>query len=112
MVENTREAVTPSGVLADGDRASAMGGCELEVVYHIDGKEVTKEEWLQLQQEWENQRKQRQEKAKENMNNGNDLDDHEEGVGDNHHNDGNPPHEETISTIKFPPFYSQLVRPP
>ena len=50
MVEKTREVVTPSGVPVDRDRANVVGGGELQVVYHIDEKEVTKEEWLQLQQ--------------------------------------------------------------
>ena len=36
------------------------------------------------------------------MNKGHDPYDHEEGVGDNHHNDGNPPPKETISTLQFP----------
>ena len=37
-VENTREVATPFGVCADRDRASAMGGGETKVVYHVDGK--------------------------------------------------------------------------
>ena len=52
MVENKREVVTPSGVPIDTDRAIVVGGGETEVVYHIVMKEVTKEEWLQLWQEW------------------------------------------------------------
>ena len=36
------------------------------------------------------------------MNKGSDLDDHEEGVGDNHHKYGNHPLEETIATLQFP----------
>ena len=53
-VERTGTVVTPFGVLADEDRASVVGVGELEVVYHVEEKEVTKEEWLQLQKEWEN----------------------------------------------------------
>ena len=36
------------------------------------------------------------------MNNEHDPEDHEEGVGDNHHNDGDPPHEENVSTLQVP----------
>ena len=50
----------------------------------------------------ENQKKQRHERVEENMNKVHDHDDHEEGVGDNHHNDGNTSHEETISPLQFP----------
>ena len=89
-MERIGEAATPSNVPADEDRSSAVRVGEPEVVYHIDRNEVTKEEWLHLQHEWENKRKERHEKEKENMNNGCDPEDHEEGVGDNHHNDGNP----------------------
>ena len=50
-LENTVGDVTPYGVPEEGipiDRGSSMGTGGLEVVYHIDGKEFTKEEWLQL----------------------------------------------------------------
>ena len=50
-VEKTLGAATPSGVPVEGtpgDRVSSLGAGRLEVVYHIDGKEVTKEEWLQF----------------------------------------------------------------
>ena len=36
------------------------------------------------------------------MNNIRDPEDHEEEVGDNHHNDGNHPPKETIYTLQFP----------
>ena len=69
--------MTPSGVPKNEDRSSAVGLGEPEVFYHVDGKEVTKEEWLQLCKDWENQSKQMQEKAEENMNNERDPKDHE-----------------------------------
>ena len=49
-VDKIREAVTPYGVPVDKDRATIVGVGEPEVVYHIVRKDVTKEEWLQLQQ--------------------------------------------------------------
>ena len=33
------------------------------------------------------------------MNNGHDPEDHKEVVGDSHHNDGSPLHEETVATL-------------
>ena len=36
------------------------------------------------------------------MNNEHHPDNHEEGVGDNHHNDGDLQHEETVATLQFP----------
>ena len=56
MVEKIGEAATPSGVPTDEYRASVVGVGEPYVVYSIDEKEVTKEEWLKLQQELENYR--------------------------------------------------------
>ena len=101
-MENTGGAATPSGVPADEDRVSAMGASDREVVYHINRRMVTKEEWTQLHQNWEDQRRQRQEGAEENMNNGREPKDHEEVVGDNHHNDDDPLHEGTVATLQFP----------
>ena len=57
-VENIGGAATPFGVPTDEDRASALGS-DREVVFHINGKEVTKEEWAQLHKKWEDQEKQR-----------------------------------------------------
>ena len=36
---------TPSGVPVEEDRVSAVGAADRDVIYHINGKEVTKEEW-------------------------------------------------------------------
>ena len=36
------------------------------------------------------------------MNNGREPEDHEELVGDNHHNDGDPLHKGTVATLQFP----------
>ena len=44
------------------------------------------------------------------MNNGCEPEDHEEVVGENHHNDDGPPHEGTIYTLSSP-FNSQLDKP-
>ena len=45
MVENTEEAATPSGVFAEEDRVRTTGWANRDLVYHINGKVVTKEEW-------------------------------------------------------------------
>ena len=42
-VENTRGVATPSGVPAKEDIVSAIGLGDQDVIYHINGKEVTKE---------------------------------------------------------------------
>ena len=47
--------MTPSGVLAEEDRVSAMGVGVQDMIYHINGKEVTKEEWTQFHQKWDGQ---------------------------------------------------------
>ena len=52
---------------------------------------MTKEEWTQFHQKQDNQKKQRQERAEENMNNRCELEYHEEEMGENHHNDGDSP---------------------
>ena len=83
-------------------RVSVAGASDQEVVYHIDRRKVTKEEWTQMHQKWEYHRRKRQERVEENMNNGCELEDHEEVLGDNHHNDGDPPHEGTVATLQFP----------
>ena len=98
-MENTGGVATPSGVPEDEYRASDMGVGGREVVYHIDGKKVTIEEWTQFYQKWEDQRKQRQERADENMNNRREPKYREEIVGDNHYNHDDPPHEGTVSTL-------------
>ena len=86
----------------DKDRASAVGVGEPEVVFHVERRQVTKEEYLWIHKDWENQRKERNEREDENMNNKRDPEDHEELVGDKHHNDSEPPHDETVSILQFP----------
>ena len=99
IVENTGGAATSLGVPAEEDRVSVVGVGDREVIYQINGKQVRKEEWTRFHKNQDNHRKQRQERAEEKMNNGHDLEDHKEGLGDNHHNDGEPPHEDIVSTL-------------
>ena len=79
-----------------------MGEGGWDVVYHINGKEVTKEEWLQFQQNLENYKKQKKEEEELNMNNERHLNNHEEEVGENHDDNGDLQHEETFSKLHFP----------
>ena len=44
-VENIGGAVTSSGVPAEEYKVSAVGAGDQDMVYHINGKEVTKDEW-------------------------------------------------------------------
>ena len=44
-VENIGEVATPSGVPMEKDRVSTMGSAYRDLIYHINEKVVTKEEW-------------------------------------------------------------------
>ena len=44
-VENTGGTATPLGVLAEEYGVSAAGAGDQDVIYHINRKQVTKEEW-------------------------------------------------------------------
>ena len=44
-VENTRGATTPSDTPMEEDRVSNAGWADLDLIYHINGKVVTEEEW-------------------------------------------------------------------
>ena len=45
IVENTRAAVTSSNTPADEDKVSTVGSADRDLIYHINGKVVTEEEW-------------------------------------------------------------------
>ena len=47
-VENTRGVATPSDIPAEEDRVSTTGSANRDLLYHINGKVVTKEEWTQF----------------------------------------------------------------
>ena len=51
--------MTPLGIPAEEDRVIAMTTGDLDVIYHINRKEVTKEEWTQFHKKHEDQKKQR-----------------------------------------------------
>ena len=91
--------MTPLGVPVEEDRFSAMEAADQNVIYHIQRKEVTKEEWTQFHQKLNDQWKHREERAEEDMNNRRDPEDHEEVMGGNNHNEGDPPPEGTIDTL-------------
>ena len=54
IVENTGGAATPSGVSTEEERVSVVGAGDRDVIYHINGKEVTKEEWKRFHKKQEN----------------------------------------------------------
>ena len=62
-VENTREAATPSCVLVEEDRVSTVGSADRDLIYHINEKVVTEEEWTQFHQKFNNQWKHEEDKA-------------------------------------------------
>ena len=47
-VENTGEAATPLDILVEEDRVSTVGSADRDLIYHINGKVVIKEEWTQF----------------------------------------------------------------
>ena len=91
-MENTGVVATPLGVPAKGDRFSAIGAGDQDMIYQINENEVIKEEWTQFHSKRDDQWKQRQERVEENMNKICEPEDHEEVMGENHHNDDDPPH--------------------
>ena len=52
---------------------------------------MTKEEWTQFHKKLNDQWKYGEERVEEDMNNIHDPEDHEEVMGENHHNEGDPP---------------------
>ena len=91
--------MTPSGVPTEEDRVSTVGSADRDLVYHINRKVVTKEEWTQSHQELNDLWKHKEERAEEDMNNKCDPEDHEEVMGENHHNEGDPLLEGNIVTL-------------
>ena len=49
-VKNTEGAVTPSDIPAEEDRVSTVGLADRDLIYHINRKVVTEEEWTQFHQ--------------------------------------------------------------
>ena len=97
--------MTPFGVPMEGnprDRGSSMGLGGLEEVYRINEEEVTKEEWLQFQQDFEYHKNQENLEEEIIMNNEHRHEYHEEELGDNHNDNDDLSHEETFSTLQFP----------
>ena len=45
IVENTQGAATPSNIPVEEERVSTVGSADQDLIYHINGKVVTKEEW-------------------------------------------------------------------
>ena len=51
-VENTRGAATPSDIPAKEDKVSIAGSADRDLIYHINGKVLTEEEWTQFHQKF------------------------------------------------------------
>ena len=84
------------------DRVSTTGLANRDLIYHIFGKVVTKEEWTQFHKKFNNYWKHEEDKAEEDMSNIRDPEDHEELMGENHHHEGNSPPEGMVATLQFP----------
>ena len=48
IVENTQGATTPLDMPTEEDRVITMGLANQDLIYHINGKVVTEEEWTQF----------------------------------------------------------------
>ena len=101
-VENTRGAATPSDTPAEEDKVSTAGSADRDLIYHINGKVVTEEEWTQFHKKFNDHWKDKEDKAEEYMRNRGDTKDHEEEMGENHHHEGNSPPEGMVATLQFP----------
>ena len=102
MVENTGGAATPSSIPSEEDKVSTVGSADRDLIYHINGKLVTEEEWTQFHKKFNDQWKHEEDKAEEDMRNRRDPKDHEEAMGENQHHKGNSPPKGTVATLQFP----------
>ena len=98
-VENTGEAATPSCIPTEEDGVSTAGSANQDLIYHINGKVVTKEEWTWFHKKFNDQLKHEEDKVEEDMSNRRDPEDHEEAMGENQHHQGNSSPEGTVATL-------------
>ena len=110
-MENTGEATTPLGVATEEDKVSIMGLADQDLVYHINRKVVTKEEWTKFHQELNNPWKHKEERVEKDMKNRHDPEDQEEAIGENHHQEDNSQPERTVATLQFPIQQSEGIAP-
>ena len=80
------------------DRVSTTGSTNRDLIYHINEKVVTEEEWTQFHKKINDQWKDEEDKTEENMSNRHDPEE-EEAMGENHHHEGNSPPEGTVTTL-------------
>ena len=71
------------------------------MIYHINGKVVTEEDWTQFHHKFIDQWKNEEEKTEEDMSNRHESEE-EEAMGENHHHKGNFLPEGTVATLQFP----------
>ena len=100
-VENTRGVATPSNTPVEEDGVSTAVSTDRDLIYHINGKVVTEEEWTQFHQKFIDQWKNEEEKMEENMSNRHESEE-EEAMGENHHHEGNSLPEGMVATLQFP----------
>ena len=58
-----------------------MGSADRDLIYHINGKVVTEEEWTQFHKKFNDQWKDEEDKVEEDMSNRRDIEDHQEVMG-------------------------------
>ena len=63
---------------------------------------MTEEEWTQFHKKFNDQWKNEDDKAEEDMSNRCDPEDHKEEMGENQHHEGNSLPEGTLATLQFP----------
>ena len=62
-------------------RVSTTGSVDQDLIYQINRKVVTKEEWTQFHKKFNDQWKDKEDKIEEYMSNKHDPEDHEEAMG-------------------------------
>ena len=98
-LENIRGATTLSDIPVEEYRVSTTGSADRYLIYHINGKVVTEEEWTEFHKKFNDQWKHEKDKSEEDMSNRHDPEDHEEAMGENQHHEGNSPPEGTVATL-------------
>ena len=62
-MENTRGAATPSTTPAEEDKVSTIGSADRDMIYHINKKAITEEEWTQFHHKFIDQWKNEEDKT-------------------------------------------------
>ena len=91
--------------IAEEDKFSTIGSDDRGIIYDINIKVVTKEEWTQFHRkfvnQWKDEENNEEEKTEEGMSNRHESDE-EEAMGENHHHEYHSLPEGTVATLQFP----------